>query len=560
MKVKLTLEKTPAETRGLSRSSSVVVLFASLAFILAASSRAEAASGSPPTNAIAPGVDLLQRYPTKLTNGDAQSDRARPWEFTERDVLRLTRFRLEVGKDLQCETGPADLGIGHCADGAVWAVVIPREGGTLASPVSPQKESVAHVWLRFHPGEIARLFPPATVFADGATNLSSQIRRIANQKMNSSWQAGGRAMIPEPKDETVDVDTKEGQRRFFVVDTEAQTARYISAFEKQSVKPLPAFSSDTAQAAFDQLWQAFDRDYALFVLRPEVDWSRLRDQFRPKALASKSTDEFARVCAELLKALRDLHVWLTVAGDNVPVFNRPRLANSNPAAHRAILGTLNQTGRRVQWAVTPDRIGFLAIASWDDPAAPNQCAEALEQMRNTRGLIVDVRLNGGGSEDLAREVAGRFLPQEFVYAFSQYRDGPSHTNLTRKLERKAAPRGPWRYDRPVVLLIGQKCMSSNESFVAMMSGATNVTTMGDSTCGSSGNPEIIQLPLDMTVSVPRWIDFLPDGTPLDEHGFRPQFPFTAEPGAFDGNRDDLLTAAVQRLRRLPLPDRPIGLH
>jgi len=30
-------------------------------------------------------------------------------------------------------------------------------------------------------------------------------------------------------------------------------------------------------------------------------------------------------------------------------------------------------------------------------------------MRDTRGLTVDVRLNGGGTEPLAREVAGRFL-------------------------------------------------------------------------------------------------------------------------------------------------------
>ena len=90
-----------------------------------------------------------------------------------------------------------------------------------------------------------------------------------------------------------------------------------------------------------------------------------------------------------------------------------------------------------------------------------------------------------------------------------------------KFERKVAPQGPWRYSRPVVLLIGQKCMSSNESFVAMMSGAPQVTIMGDHTCGSSGNPRMVHLPMDIKVSVPKWIDYLPDGTPLDERGFQP---------------------------------------
>jgi RNA polymerase sigma-70 factor (ECF subfamily) len=178
-------------------------------------------------------------------------------------------------------------------------------------------------------------------------------------------------------------------------------------------------------------------------------------------------------------------------------------------------------------------------------------------MRDTRGLIVDVRLNGGGSEDLAMEVAGRFLKARFVYAYSQFRNGPKHTDLTAKIERTVGPRGPWRYDRPVVLLIGQKCMSSNESFVAMMSGDPDAVIMGDHTCGSSGNPEIIKLPLNMTVSVPRWIDYLPDGTPLDERGFQPQVKFEPTAGAFEGNRDDLLSAALNRLRKAPLPEQSI---
>jgi hypothetical protein len=57
--------------------------------------------------------------------------------------------------------------------------------------------------------------------------------------------------------------------------------------------------------------------------------------------------------------------------------------------------------------------------------------------------------------------------------------------------------------------------------------------------------------------VPRWIDYLPDGTPLDGRGFQPQVPFKSSPGAFDGERDDLLTAALDRLRKVPLPEKPI---
>jgi hypothetical protein len=502
-------------------------------------------------------VDLGRLYPTSLTAGDARPEHARAWEFSEADVFRVGGFKLEVGKELRIEAGAADLGIGHCVDGAVWAVVMPRGESHVTSSAHREPEPTRHVWLRFHPKIIARLFPQDTIFADGNKDLVPEIRAIAGVKMSGSWHAGGKAMIPEPKDMTVDIDTKSDSRRFFVVDIEVGTARYVPAFEGRPVRPAPKITPSLLEASFDQLWESFDREYAMFVLRPGVDWNKLREQYRPRALQAKSAYEFAGVCAEMLRPLRDLHVWMDVAGAPVPVFNRERAANANPSAWPLLLGELTQAGRDIQWTRTPDKIGYVAISQWNDGEIPRQVDEILEQMRDTRGLIVDVRLNGGGSEPLAQQVAGRFLEKEFVYAYSQYRNGPQHTNLTEKIARQAAPRGPWRYPRPVLLLIGQKCMSSSESFVAMMSGAAQVTILGDHTCGSSGNPRIVRLPVGATVSVPRWIDYLPDGTPLDERGFRPGVVFQPEPGAFEGERDDLLSAAVERLRLAPLSDRSI---
>ncbi len=493
-------------------------------------------------------VNLLHRYPTTLTAGDTAPARARPWEFSAADIFQVSEFSLDVATNFHIQAGVSDVGIGHCVDGAVWAVVLPRENGLLTRQGVSGDESIAHVWLRFHPAQINLLFPPPTVSAAGATNLLSFMRAIARHKFQTSFESDGAALIPDPNDMVVDADIQDGPRRFFIVDRRARAAAYVAAFERQNLKPHPALTPELAAAAFDQLWGAFDDGYAMFSLRPEINWATLRDQFRPRALACKSSDDFADVCADMLKPFRDLHVCLSLAGTSVPVYDRPRPSNSNPSAHKAILGSLNKVGR-LQWAVTPDKIGFVAIYGWDDDAIPAQFTKALEEMRHTRGLIMDVRWNGGGNEALAQQVAGRFLKKEFVYAYDQFRNGPDYTNLTKRFARKVQPLGPWRYDHPVLLLIGQKCMSSSESFVGMMAGAPNVTTMGDQTCGSSGNPQVIELPLSMTVTVPKWIDYKLDGKPLDEHGYQPQIPFTPGPGAFGENRDDLLTAALARLRQ-----------
>jgi hypothetical protein len=517
---------------------------------------AQAPSG-PPAPASQAGVDLAARYPTTLEAGDTDPGRARAWTFAQDDIYGLTEFKFGIGDQLQIATGAADVGIGHCADGAVWAVIVPRDAATLSSPQG-QQEPITHVWLRFHPREIATLFPPATVHAAGRKELAGLMRRVATVKMNASYQAGGNAMIPPREDMTVDVDVRDGKRRFFVVNTAAKTAEYINAFEARSVPAQKPFDARLAEQAFDKLWKTYDERYAGFVLRPEVDWNALREQYRPQALAACDPDSFAEICARMLRPLRDLHIWVSVDGVPVEVYRRLRPVNANPAAWAVLLGQINSGVGRLAWAVTDDHVGYIFIPEWSNPRLPRACDEVLEQMRGTRGLIVDVRLNGGGDETLAQLVAARFADRAITYGYSQYRDGPGHSDLTDKKPRSIEPRGPWRYDRPVVLLIGQRCMSSNESFVAMMGECPQVTTMGDRTCGSSGNPMMLELGGGITVSLPRWVDLLPDGKPLDERGIEPDIRFEGSPEAFGGQRDDLLSAALAHLRAVPLPAEPIS--
>lgn len=199
-------------------------------------------------------LDLLKHYPTKLTVGDAVPSRARPWEFTAQDIFQVRHFKFQLGQQLRVELGSADLGIGHCGDGAVWAVLLPRENGKLLSPASTNEESVVHVWLRFHPNQISRLFPPDTVTSNGRAELEDRIRQIAEAKLGSSWHAGNRVMIPSPPEMTVDVDTAGGLRRFFAVDTLALRAQYIAAFANRPfeshAEPLlyePEFDTNCAR-------------------------------------------------------------------------------------------------------------------------------------------------------------------------------------------------------------------------------------------------------------------------------------------------------------------------
>ena len=53
-------------------------------------------------------------------------------------------------------------------------------------------------------------------------------------------------------------------------------------------------------------------------------------------------------------------------------------------------------------------ITYILIATWSDDTMLDAAYEALGEADATKGLIVDVRPNGGGSEPLAQKFAGLF--------------------------------------------------------------------------------------------------------------------------------------------------------
>jgi hypothetical protein len=336
-----------------------------------------------------------------------------------------------------------------------------------------------------------------------------------------------------------------------------------AAMEKQpwmKKKGMEPITPDAAREAFEKLWETVDREYAMFVIRPDVDWATLREQYRPKALTAQSDTELGLILSDMLAHLRDHHVWLKVRGHNLPVYSHgyPNNWNRNHTIYEELVGPLNGIGQRVFWAKTPDKIGWVVVLNWSDADIVDRFDAVLEEMRDTRGLIVDVRSNGGGDSMLACLTAARFADRPRTYMHYQYRTGRKHTDLTEKIARKVVPRGPWRYDRPVVLLQGRKCVSANESFCAQMAVCPNITTIGEPTKGSTGSPIWFPVGADIEVAVPQWIAYLPNGELFDEKGVAPKVLFEYRPDAFEGNKDELLSAALAKLRKEPLPATPIA--
>src|SRR5258708_3620286 len=146
----------------------------------------------------------------------------------------------------------------------------------------------------------------------------------------------------------------------------------------------------------------------MFVVKPEVDWPKLREEFRPRASEAADNFELAELLAEMLANLQDLHVAVRVNGFEIPGFVRRYRLNANRQALPRLVGNVVAASRDLAWCVTENGIGYIAVDRLADQNLPKQFGDVLARMDQTRGLVVDLRYNGGGNEQLASEISGSF--------------------------------------------------------------------------------------------------------------------------------------------------------
>jgi C-terminal processing protease CtpA/Prc len=214
---------------------------------------------------------------------------------------------------------------------------------------------------------------------------------------------------------------------------------------------------------------------------------------------------------------------------------------------RAQLPELKQHNRTVFSGKFPDGIGYILIGTWSQPADMEAAYEALREFADAPGLIVDVRPNAGGNELLARDFAGCFHRQGAIYSRNATRDPAQPSGFSEVYDRRVEPNAKRpAIAVPVAVLMGPANMSSCESFLLMMRAAPNVKLVGDRSFGSSGNPKPHDIGGGITVFLPSWKDYLPDGTLLEGRGIDPDI---SVPPGNDDPTDAVLDVALAQLRK-----------
>ncbi|MEK7447518.1 MAG: S41 family peptidase [Patescibacteria group bacterium] len=158
-----------------------------------------------------------------------------------------------------------------------------------------------------------------------------------------------------------------------------------------------------------------------------------------------------------------------------------------------------------------NRILMIKIPSWSmwlGPIDKKLVSFCVRNKSKYDSILIDVRENGGGNSQYAHDFAGIFFKKTVIYGKVTRRNKSSrlNTEISRLEPNKTIFIG-----KPIVILISNKCFSSNELFLAPFKVSKRATLIGQATAGGSANPtsEIVKISgKKFVVRVPTYRFFL----------------------------------------------------
>jgi C-terminal peptidase prc len=209
--------------------------------------------------------------------------------------------------------------------------------------------------------------------------------------------------------------------------------------------------------------------------------------------------------------------------------------------------TVTLTRRRIQSSLPLETrqleggIGYVLIPNLWDETLPEQMHQALEGIaagEEPSGLIIDMRVNAGGSSTVLRALLSFFADGELGYFVSHDRKDP--------LRVRGTDVGGSQ-DVPLVILVGKKTASFGEVFSGVLQETQSALVVGRTT---DGNVEIL-FGHDFEDGSQAWIaqeTFLPpSGTDWEETGIVPDVEIPLDWDEFTSEDDPQLEAAVELL-------------
>lgn len=250
---------------------------------------------------------------------------------------------------------------------------------------------------------------------------------------------------------------------------------------------------------FEALWKIIDEHYCFFDYKQKelgVDWDEVHERYSRQVDQGMSNAQLFEVLGNMLSELRDGHVNLASSFDLARnwSWHEDFPANFSHSVQQNYLGTGYRIAAGMRYRILDDNIGYLYCGSFSNTFGEGNLDEILFHFMACKGLIVDIRDNGGGALTSAEQLAARFTNEKLHVGYMQHKTGKGHNDFSAMQEQHLKPSKGIRWQKKVVVLTNRAVYSAANEFVKYLKCCPNATIVGDRTGGGAGMPFSSELP------------------------------------------------------------------
>ncbi|WP_309607435.1 S41 family peptidase [Flavobacterium sp.] len=264
---------------------------------------------------------------------------------------------------------------------------------------------------------------------------------------------------------------------------------------------------------FEKFWTTFKDNYAFFQLKG-VNWDETYKKYKSQINSKTKETELVKIFGEMVEPLKDGHIIISKGEEILYKVKKPSLFKQEfkgieKDLWKTSFETLQKNGfseikgigpivkeENLYYVSRTSDIGFIRISRcfgnlesiFDDKKEIEDTKlmltlfdSVLSSFAKTKGIIIDIRANGGGHG--GEELASRFVLEKILTHYKATRLKGGYENITELKPIYITPNIGVKYANPIVILTNDKTASSAEDFTISLYKQKNVTTIGTNTSG-----------------------------------------------------------------------------
>ncbi len=298
---------------------------------------------------------------------------------------------------------------------------------------------------------------------------------------------------------------------------------------------------------FNSAWQITNKYYPFFKFK-KINWDSLYIKYQSAAVNAKG-DEIYNVLYQMFRELKDGHIEiLTNGGYPVITYDWPRdidrKAFSSIVVSTYFSSPLKLAGEdKFDYGITDSNIGYVYISTFSDGDKTwyKDFDKIMEYFHDAKGIVVDVRNNGGGNSNSADYMIARLIEKPIKETWYTYL-GTNSSIIN--------PVNMVGFHKSIVVLINGASFSAAEFFPELLRQSSNVTLIGDTTGGGGGTNNFYALPSRKRIKIANGYFTRLDGTMIEWNGVLPDILVTQTSTDIASGNDKQLAYAINYLNKV----------